>query len=261
MKRVRVIPVLLLKGNGLYKTINFGKPKYLGDPINAVKIFNDKEVDEIIILDIDASKEKKEPNYRLLSEIASECFMPMTYGGGIKKMDDAARIFNLGVEKVVINSHFYENPSLVTKLSDKYGSQSIVVSIDYKKTFVGKFLTYSHGGTVNKYCNPIAVAKEAEDAGAGELLVNSIDRDGKRNGYELEILRQITEAVHIPIIACGGAGGMEDIFKSVAVGNAAAASAGSMFVYMGKPTDSILIHYPTPTELNFLYKRLSLHER
>ncbi len=259
MKRVRVIPVLLLKGRGLYKTVRFRKPNYLGDPVNAVKIFNDKEADEIIILDIDASKKRREPDYKFLAEIAGECFMPMTYGGGVSNKSQAAKLFNLGVEKVVINSHFYKNPSLIKEISDSYGSQSVVVSIDYKRDYRGKNSVYSHGGTVKECKDPLSAAKEAAEAGAGELLVNCIDREGTLNGYDNEILREITASVQIPVIACGGAGGMEDIFKAVAIGNASAAAAGSMFVYMRDPPDSILIHYPPPAELHLLYERLSHH--
>lgn len=256
MRRVRVIPVLLIKGRGLYKTIKFSSPIYLGDPVNAVKIFNDKEVDEIVILDIDASINNIQPNYKLISDISSECFMPLTYGGGITNEEQAVKIFNLGVEKIIINSHFHSNPSLVTKITDKYGSQSTVVSIDYKKSLTGKNNVYTHGGSVNTHINPVDYATMATKAGAGEILLNNMNNDGMRTGYDSQTIRQVTTAVNVPVIACGGACGMEDIFKVIMQGNASAAAAGSMFVYIGKSTDSILINYPSANDLNNLYERL-----
>jgi cyclase len=256
MKRVRVIPVLLIKGRGFYKTIQFKKPNYLGDPLNAVKIFNDKYVDEIIILDIIASKEKKEPDYELIGDIASECFMPMTYGGGIKTFSEAKKIFSLGIEKIIINSQFHDTPGLITEIVDKYGSQSTVISIDYRKNVKGKAFVYTHSGKVNTGYDPVTYAQRATAAGAGELMINSIDRDGMRLGYDTDILKQVASAVNVPLIACGGAGCMEDLYKGITLGNSSAVAAGSLFVYIGQSTDSILIHYPSEDDLNNLYGRL-----
>ncbi|NNM95486.1 MAG: imidazole glycerol phosphate synthase subunit HisF [Bacteroidia bacterium] len=256
MKIPRLIPLILLAGTGLCKTIRFGRRNYLGDPVNAVKIFNDKKVDEIIVLDIDATKEQREPDYRFLGKIAAECFMPMTYGGGITTLEQAAKIFSLGVEKVAINTHFYKAPSLVKNISEKYGRQSVVVSIDYTINSRGNTRVYSHGGKIRVPHTPLTAAKAAVEAGAGEILLNCINRDGMRTGYDLKTLSQITSSVGIPVIACGGAGGMEDLFKAINNGHASAVAAGSMFVYVGKSTDSILINYPSQGELNMLYERI-----
>jgi len=255
MRRVRIIPVLLIKGNGLYKTIGFKKPNYIGDPINAVKIFNDKGVDEIVILDIDATIEKRGPNFALIEDIASECFMPMAYGGGISNMDQARAVFNLGVEKVVINSAFENSAELVAQIAEEYGSQSAVVSIDYKKSLLGSTSVFTVGATHKTNSNPVDYALQAVKAGAGELFITSIDKDGTRKGYDLPMLAKITSSVNVPVIACGGADGMEDFYDAITKSGVSAVAAGSMFMYKGD-IDSILINYPSQEEINKLYARL-----
>ena len=248
MIRTRVIPCLLLKGEGLVKTTNFTNPKYIGDPINAVKIFNDKEVHELVFLDITASIEKRSLRLDYISDIASECFMPLGYGGGIKTVKQAEDIFNQGVEKVIINSYAIENPSFVHELADLFGSQSIVVSIDVKKNFFGNYQTYTYSGKTKTRWDPVTWAKEAERLGAGEIFLNSIDRDGMMNGYDIPLIKSVSASVSIPVIACGGAGKVEDFGTAVHDGGASAVAAGSMFVYYGKHR-AVLINFPNDEDL------------
>lgn len=248
MLKTRIIPCLLLKGQGLVKTVKFRNPKYVGDPINAVKIFNEKEVDELVLLDIDASVEGKRPQIKLISEIASECFMPLSYGGGLRNLEDLRAIFNLGVEKVVINSYAVENPRFVQEASKRYGNQSIVVAIDVEKNSSGKHEIFTLGGKKKTKLDPVAHAKEMEKLGAGEIFLNSIDRDGTMEGYDIELIKKVTESVSIPVIACGGAGKIEDFVEAVRKGGASAVAAGSMFVFHGKHR-AVLITYPSIEEL------------
>jgi len=243
MLMARIIPVLLLKGSGLVKTVKFKDPKYIGDPRNAVKIFNEKEVDELIVLDVNVSKENKPPQFNLIKEIISEAFMPVAYGGGIKSIDDAKELFGIGVEKIVINSYGIENPSFIKKVSDVFGSQSIVVSIDAKKNIFGKYQIYASANQHSCVYNPIDFAKIMEDMGAGEIFINSVDRDGGMTGYDLNLIKNISESVKIPVVACGGAGAIHDLEKAVKIGGAGAAAAGSMFVFHGKHR-AVLISYP-----------------
>lgn len=246
--RPRIIPCLLLKDQGLVKTIKFKTPNYLGDPINAVKIFNDKEIDELCILDIEASKQGRKPDFELLKNIAAEAFMPLSYGGGIKTIDEIKKIFRIGYEKVILNTSFIENPDII-KLSSEYaGSQSIVVSIDVKKRLMGDYRCVTKGGTTKLEITPFALAKKAQELGAGELLINSIDKDGTMQGYDIELIRRIVEIVSIPVIACGGASGLEDVKKVLHEGGAHAAAAGSMFVYYGRKK-AVLINTPSEQEL------------
>lgn len=246
--RPRIIPTLLLKGNALVKTTKFSKPNYLGDPINTLKIFNGKGVDEICILDIDASSQKRKPDIEYLKDMASEAFMPLSYGGGITTLEQIKEIFYIGYEKVVINSSFVENPELVREAANFAGSQSVVVSIDYKKSFTGKQFCYSHGGRKKQKINPIELAKKAEYYGAGEIFLNSIDKDGTMSGYDIELIKEVVESVNIPVIACGGAKNISDIKKVLTVGLAHAAAAGSMFVYYGAHK-AVLITVPNEEEL------------
>jgi len=246
--RTRVIPCLLLKGQGLVKTTNFTNPKYIGDPINAVKIFNDKEVHELVFLDITASIETRSLRLDYISDIASECFMPLGYGGGIKTVKQAEDIFNQGVEKVIINSYAIENPSFVHELADLFGSQSIVVSIDVKKNFFGNYQTYTYSGKTKTRWDPVTWAQEAERLGAGEIFLNSIDRDGMMNGYDIPLIKSVSASVSIPVIACGGAGKVEDFGTAVHDGGASAVAAGSMFVYYGKHR-AVLINFPNDEDL------------
>lgn len=247
MLRTRVIPVLLLKDNGLVKTIRFKRPKYVGDPVNAVKIFNEKEVDELIILDITATQQHREPDYGRIKEIVSEAFMPLGYGGGISSINQMERLFKVGIEKVVINSAAHTKPDLLTKASEIFGSQSIVVSIDIKKTILSGKRIFTHAGRKMQNIDFIAFSKKMEDSGAGELFVTSVDRDGTMTGYDLDIVMQISHAVSIPVVACGGAGKI-DHFTDVLNAGASAVAAGSMFVFQG-PHRAVLISYPNCHEL------------
>lgn len=242
MLSVRIIPVLLLKGCGLVKGSHFEDHKYVGDPINAVKIFNDKGVDELIFLDISKSKEKKGPNYDLIKDIASQAFMPFGYGGGLSNVSDVERLFKIGVEKAILNTHAIQNPALITSASTLAGSQSIVVAIDVKRDWLGRCHVYTHSGTKNTQLDPVDVAKKMEDAGAGELMVTSIDREGTGEGYDLELLKKIASAVNIPVIASGGASQIKHFEQAVNVGCSAVA-AGDMFVFYGK-YKAVLINYP-----------------
>ena len=239
---------MLLKGQGLVKTVKFKNPKYVGDPINAVKIFNDKEVDELIFLDIEATVEGRRLPIKLISEIASECFMPLSYGGGLKNLEDLKTIFNLGVEKVIVNSYAIENPAFVEEAAELYGSQSIVVAIDVKKNSSGKYEIFAHGGKRKTNLHPIEHAMEMERLGAGEIFLNSIDRDGTMEGYDIEMIKRVTEALTIPVIACGGAGKISDFVEATKKGGASAVAAGSMFVFHGKHR-AVLITYPSIDDL------------
>ncbi len=248
MLRTRVIPCLLLKNRGLVKTVQFRDPKYLGDPINIVKIFNDKEVDELLFLDITASAENSKPPIELLSKIAGECFMPLGYGGGIRNLQDIKELFSIGIEKVTLNTYAVENPDFVREAADFFGSQSIVVSMDVKKSFWGKYELFTHGGRKGTRKDPVTFAVFMEKMGAGELIVNSIDRDGTMQGYDIDLIKKVSEAVGIPVIASGGAGKIEDFVQAVHEGGASAVAAGSFFVFHG-PHRAVLINVPTPYEL------------
>lgn len=248
MIRTRVIPCLLLRNLGLVKTVKFKDPKYLGDPINVIKIFNEKEVDELVFLDISATVENKRPPLALLVNIASECFMPLGYGGGIRNLEDVKTILNIGVEKVIINSYAVENPDFVRAAADLAGSQSVVVSIDVKRSLLGKYEVYTRSGTRATGLDPIRFAVEMKQRGAGEILLNAIDRDGTMQGYDLELIKRVSMAVDIPVVACGGAGNVQHLGEAVKLGGASAAAAGSMFVFQG-PHRAVLISYPTPKEL------------
>lgn len=242
----RVIPCLLLRGTGLVKTVRFADPKYVGDIVNAVKIFNDKEVDEIIILDIEAHARRR-INWELVTSTASEAFMPMCYGGGVTSVDDIRRLLKAGIEKVSINTAAHENPRLIEEAARTFGSQSIVAGIDVKKGFLGRTQVVTHGGKRKQAPDPVAWAKAVERAGAGEILLTSVDRDGTQSGYDLELVRQVTSAVRIPVIACGGAGKVQHFAEAIQSG-ASAVAAGSLFVFHG-PHRAVLITYPPRAEL------------
>lgn len=253
MLKTRVIPCLLLKESGLVKTVKFKDAKYVGDPLNAVKIFNEKEVDELVFLDITATTGNRKPNFELISEIAAECFMPFGYGGGVNNLDDIRTLFNLGVEKVIINSHAAEDPLFVKRASDLYGGQSVVVSIDVKKDLWGKHMVFTRSGTRNTKIDPVSYAVQMEKMGSGELIVNSIDRDGTMLGYDTELLRRVSSAVSVPVVASGGAGKIEDFGDAVKKGGAAAVAAGSLFVFHGKYR-AVLISYPSIQNLEYVFE-------
>ncbi|MDG5499212.1 AglZ/HisF2 family acetamidino modification protein [Marinobacter sp. BGYM27] len=243
MYRARVIPCLLVRGNGLVKTRKFKNGVYIGDPINAIRIFSDKEVDEIVVLDIDATKEGREPNYELVEEIAGEAFMPMAYGGGVQSLEQIRRLIRLGVEKVVINTAAFESKEAIVEASRVFGSQAIVGSIDAKRTVLGGYRVMSCSGTKDTKCGLLEHAQQLVTAGVGEILVNSIDRDGMMDGYDLKLIRSITDHVNVPVVASGGAGSIEDLKAGVLSGGASAVAAGSMFVFHGKHR-AVLINYP-----------------
>jgi cyclase len=236
----------------LVKTVKFKDSTYIGDPINAIKIFNEKEVDELIFLDIDASKEKKEPPFNLLKNIASECFMPLCYGGGISSIDQISEIIKCGVEKVSINTHAVKNPLFIKNAADIYGSSTIVAAIDVKKNIFGKYQIYINGGSENTNKDPLEFAKLIEQMGAGEIFLNSIDKDGTMTGYDIELIKKISNSVKIPVIACGGAGNIEHMREAIQQGAAAAVSAGSFFVFYGK-RKAVLISYPRIDEIKYIY--------
>lgn len=230
------------------KSVKFKNHKYVGDPINAVKIFNQKEVDEIAIIDISATKKGRTPNIQQISEIAGEAFMPLSYGGGITKLSEIKQILFEGVEKVVLNTSALDNPSLITEAAKKFGSQSIVVSIDVKKDWLGRYRVFRNNGTKNTAKDPAVFAKQMEEAGAGEIFLTSIDRDGTFGGYDISLIQKVADAVSIPVIACGGASSIEDFRSAVKDGGASALAAGSMFVFQ-RPHRAVLISYPKWSEL------------
>ncbi|MBN8655557.1 MAG: imidazole glycerol phosphate synthase subunit HisF [Anaerolineae bacterium] len=248
MIRPRVIPALLLKGQGLVKTVKFKEPKYLGDPINIVRIFNDKEVDELVLLDITATPENRGPQFDLLKNITSEAFIPLAYGGGIRSMDDVRKLLSIGIEKLIMNTSAIENASLIRETADHAGSQAVVASIDVKKNFLGKYEVFTRCGQKKTGLDPVKHAIEMEKMGAGEIIINSIDRDGTMQGYDVELVRRVADAVHVPVVACGGAGNLSHVSEVIKHGHASAAAAGSIFVFQG-PLRGVLISYPTPKEL------------
>ena len=248
MLTTRVIPCLLLRKAALVKTIKFKDASYVGDPINAIKIYNEKEVDELIFLDITATIDKRKPPFKIISEIASECFMPVAYGGGVQSLEDVKEIFSLGIEKVSLNSYAVENPDFVRTVADKFGNQAVVVSIDVKKTMWGSYRVYTHGGRKATNFDPVQLAVQMEQQGAGEILLTSIDRDGTMTGYDVDLTKKVTSAVSIPVIACGGAGKVEDFGVVVKQGGASGVAAGSMVVYHGR-NRAVLINFPTRSEL------------
>lgn len=244
MIRARVIACLLLHGHGLVKTKKFKDPVYLGDPVNAVRIFSEKEVDELVILDIDASREGREPNYELIAEIAGECFMPVAYGGGIQTLAQARKLIRCGIEKVVINSASIESSYFIREIADVFGSQAVVGSVDAKKTLLGGHRVFIKSGTVDTKLKPEDHAASLEQAGVGEILLTSIDCDGQMQGYDIELIKKVSAKVNVPVVACGGAGTLEHMRRAMSESGASAVAAGSMFVFYGKHR-AILINYPT----------------
>lgn len=254
MLRPRIIPCLLIKNKGLVKTVNFKNPKYVGDPINAVKIFNEKEVDELIVLDIDATSGAYAPDYRMIEHLAAECRMPLCYGGGVKSAVQAKEIIGLGVEKVALSSAAVENPSLISKIAEEIGNQSVVVVLDVKKRlFGGKYEVWTHNGKNNTGKCPIELAKDVEKLGVGEIVINSIDNDGEMKGYDLVLSRKIREAISVPMTVLGGAGSLKDIGSLISNFGIIGAAAGSLFVFKGV-YKAVLINYPSPAEKDDLIR-------
>ncbi|MES2330163.1 MAG: AglZ/HisF2 family acetamidino modification protein [Bacteroidota bacterium] len=255
MLRPRIIPCLLVHNRGLVKTVNFGDPKYVGDPINAVKIFNEKEVDELIVLDIDASANNVEPDYKMIQNLAAECRMPFCYGGGVKTADQAVKIIKMGVEKIAISASAVANPSLVAEIAERVGSQSVVVVLDVKKnTKTGVFEIWTHNGKKNTGLDPVTFAAKMENLGVGELTINSIDRDGVMKGYDTALIKKIREAVTVPMTALGGAGKLDDIEELIKEFGIIGASAGSLFVFKGV-YKAVLINYPKREEKTKIFAK------
>lgn len=252
MLATRVIPCLLLQDRGLVKTIKFKNAKYVGDAINAVKILNDKAVDELIFLDITASKKEKEPNYSLIQELSSECFMPFAYGGGISTLDQIWKILQMGVEKVVLNHSILSIRGFLKEAVKQYASSTIIVSIDVKKDLFGRYRVYNHVRQRTTEKDPFEYAKQIEEEGAGEIFINNVDFDGTYKGYDLALLRGVSDLVRIPVIACGGASGLADFRAAVVQGGASAVAAGSFFVFQ-MPHRAVLISYPSPESLKHLF--------
>jgi len=252
MLRPRITPCLLVRNGGLVKTVNFEKSKYVGDPINAVKIFNEKEVDEIIVLDIDASVQQKEPDYVLIRNLAAECRMPLCYGGGVKTVEHVERIIGLGVEKVAISSAAISHPEFIAEAAEVVGSQSIAVVMDVKKIkSQEEYELFIQNGRTPTGLTPVEFAKTAERLGAGELVINSIDCDGVMKGYDLDLVRRVREATHLPITVIGGAGSLMDIAALIKAMGVIGAAAGSLFIFKGR-FRAVLINYPSRSEKDVL---------
>lgn len=250
MLKCRVIPALLLRDGGLVKTCQFKDARYVGDPINTIRIFNEKEVDELMLLDISATKKNKEPNYELIEHIAGECFMPLCYGGGIRSIEQARRLFSLGVEKVCIQSAAINDLSVISQIADRFGSQSVVVSVDVKKNWLGKYKLYSAAKGESLGQSWIEFMCNAITAGAGEVVLNAVDRDGMMYGMDLTLIKEAAAAVPVPLIALGGVGCLADVKSAVDAG-ASAVAAGAFFVFHG-PHRAVLITYPNYSELELL---------
>lgn len=254
MLRPRIVPCLLVHNNGLVKTVNFKSPKYVGDPINAVKIFNEKESDELIVLDIDATVNNREPNYNMIACLAAECRMPLCYGGGVRTAAQAKKIIGLGVEKVAISAAIIDTPELITQIADEVGSQSVVAVFDVKKRLFSKdYDIYTHNGIKKTKHTLFEMVAKVQALGAGEIVVNSIDNDGQMKGFDRDLALRIKQMAHIPITILGGAGSLKDIGELVRQCGIIGAAAGSLFVFKGVYR-AVLISYPTPTEKNELLR-------
>ena len=254
MLRPRIIPCLLVKDKGLVKTINFKNPTYVGDPINAVRIFNEKEVDELIVLDIDATLEKREPDYRMIEHLAQECRMPLCYGGCVKTSAQVQRIVDLGVEKVALSSAALENPEVVAEAAECVGNQSIIVVLDIKKSLFGeKYEVMTHNGHKKTGKRPVDLARHMEELGAGEIVLNSIDNDGRMMGYDLVLVEKIRVSIGVPLTVLGGAGSLDDMGRLINKCGSIGAAAGSLFVFKGVYR-AVLINYPTQAEKDTLIR-------
>lgn len=249
MLRPRIIPVLLLRRRGLVKTVRFRDASYVGDPINVVRIFNDKEADELILTEIVATRDGKAPDFELLEQIATEAFMPVCYGGGVRTLADAKRILRLGMEKIAVNTAAFDDPRLVATLSGELGSQCVVASVDVKRTWRGGYAVYSHAGRRVPERDPLRWIERLVALGAGEVLLNCVDRDGTMQGYDLELLRRVRGRFDVPIIPCGGAGSVHDISQGLAAAGSSAAGVGARFIYEG-PYRAVLVSYLSPRDVS-----------
>lgn len=253
MTQARVIPCLLIRGNGLVKTRKYKDPVYIGDPVNAVRIFSDKEADEILILDIEASKNKLEPNYELIAEIAGEAFMPLAYGGGVRNLEQIRRLIRAGVEKVVINTQATESMNTILEAVKVFGSQAIVGAVDVRRKIFGGYAVVSNSGTFETKLNLQQHLSNLVQSGVGELFINNIDRDGTMDGYDLTLVKAVSKS-SVPVVVCGGAGNIEHMTEAVFEGGASAVAAGSMFVFHGKHR-AVLINYPNAADLEKNFRR------
>lgn len=244
MLRPRIIPSLLIQDNGLVKTVNFKNAKYVGDPINAVRIFNEKEVDELAIFDIDATVKGLEPNYSLIERIANQSRMPLCYGGGVKTLEQAQKIFGLGIEKIALSSAVLQNPKLITEIAERVGAQSVIVVLDVKKKLLGGYEVYTHNGKKSTGINPLKFVEEAQKLGAGEIVINSIDQDGVMKGYDMGLIDKVREKISLPLTVLGGAGSLDDVKKVIDRHGIIGVAAGSLFVFKGV-YKAVLINYPT----------------
>lgn len=253
MLRTRVIPCLLLKNESLVKTVKFKEYNYIGDPVNTVRIFNELEVDELMFLDIFASKENRDINFKILKNIANECFMPLSYGGNIKNLEDAKKIFEIGFEKVVINSSAFDNLKLIEEIAKYFGNQSVVGSVDVKKSFWGSEKVYSHHARKKQNIDVVEWTRQLENAGVGELLITSVEKEGSWDGYDIELIKSITKNVQVPVIANGGCGNLKHISEVVKKANASACAVGSMVVYQKKEM-GVLVNFPDRKKLEEFLK-------
>ena len=252
MLRTRVIPLLLLRNESLVKTVRFDRFTYIGDPCNTIRIFNELEVDELLFVDITATIENRKPNFKLLQGMASECFMPLGYGGGIEKFEYAEKIFEIGFEKIVINSHNFIREKLLADLANHFGSQAIIASIDVRRNFWQKYEVCGRSGTYNSRKDPVEWARYLESLGAGEILLTSINREGTWKGFDLELVEKVASAVSIPVVAQGGCGSLDDIYRVVNSAGASAVAIGSMVVFQKKDM-GVLINFPSRDQLEQLF--------
>ena len=252
MLATRLMPCLLMSNGALVKTVRFKNPSYIGDPVNAVRIFNDKEVDELLLLDIEATTHKRGIDYETLKKVVSECFMPICYGGGFSSLEDMRKLFTLGVEKISLGAAAFETPDLIRQASSEFGNQAIVVTLDVKKTLLGSYTVRTHQGSKDRRKSPTDAARYMEDLGAGEILLYSIDRDGTWSGFDLKLIRDVTNAVSIPIVVSGGAGSFQDIRIAVQKAGASAVAIGSMAVFQGKDL-GVLIKFPNRKDQDAIF--------
>jgi imidazole glycerol-phosphate synthase subunit HisF len=257
MLRPRIIPCLLVRGGGLVKTVRFGNSKYVGDPINAVRIFNEKEVDELIVLDIDATAQGREPDYVMIRNLAAECRMPLCYGGGVKTVDQAERIVGMGVEKVALSAAAVERPELIAELAEVVGGQSVVAVLDVRRNSEGAAEVWTHNGTRSAGTLAVELARVMAERGVGEIVVNSIDNDGAMKGYDLDLVAAVRATVGVPITALGGAGSLEHVCQLIRRFGLVGAAAGSLFVFKGVYR-AVLINYPSRADKDALLLRAAV---
>lgn len=253
MLSTRLMPCLLMSNGALIKTIRFKEGPYVGDPINAVRIFNQKEVDELILLDIHATTQNRGIDFDTLGKIVSECFMPICYGGGVRTVEDMRRLYALGIEKVSLGAAAFEVPGLVEQASREFGTQAVVVTLDVKKNFFGKLTVRTRNGTCDTKIMPADAARSFSDQGAGEILLYSIDRDGTWEGFDLKLIESVCHSVTVPVVATGGAGSLQDIKAAVKDAGASAVAIGSMAVFQGKDL-GVLIKFPARKDQDALFE-------